>query len=153
MSSSSSAPVTLEYSTEKSQDTILADVPATDDVAPDVSGSAPDTEVSAPAESVETSPTSGSIIPDLQMIHVFLRSGTYPPKATPVLKRRIRAKSLSFVVQGEDLMHKGPKGALTRVIFDDVEKDRIVRNSHGGFGGNHFGQNATIKKVITHLTH
>jgi len=73
----------------------------------------------------------------------------YGEGTTKAEKRRIREKAQYFVVQEGVLYHKNHNNALCRVIVNDDEKQRILTSVHAdAIGGAHYGQNATIKKII-----
>jgi hypothetical protein len=78
----------------------------------------------------------------------YLVSGRYPEEYTKEQKRRLREKSKPFRVEKGELQHKNQKGVFVRVIVDLVERDRVVSSMHEGLGGAHFGQAATVRKVI-----
>ena len=62
-------------------------------------------------------------------------------------KRRLREKAGSFLVTSGELFHKGQDNNVARVIVDDEEKIRVIRQLHEGVVGGHFGQTATILKT------
>jgi len=72
----------------------------------------------------------------------------YPEGMSKDDKRRLREKCASFAVDEGVFMYRGPKGKWCRVIIDPSEKGRIAASLHADVGGAHYGQNATIRKVM-----
>lgn len=81
-------------------------------------------------------------------VFLYLTEKQYADDKSKGDKRRIREKASIFAVQDGILCHKGGKGAITKVIIDVAEKDRLVLALHASsVGGSHYGQNATLKKL------
>ena len=77
----------------------------------------------------------------------YLEKKSYPGKCTKNDKRRLREKAGSFLVTSGELFHKGKDNKVARVIVDDEEKIRVIRQLHEGVGGGHFGQKQRTASV------
>jgi len=77
----------------------------------------------------------------------YLKSNLYPPGSSKNEKRAIRQQAKSFRLKDGVLYHIHHKKE-TKVVTDNEEKERIIRNMHSeAAGGGHFGQNVTLAKI------
>ena len=90
-------------------------------------------------------------IVSLSHVKAYLQESKYPEGFKKDDKRRLREKSQSFKVKGDELYHtvKGKLGVETLVICDDVRKQQILTRMHSGIVRRcYYGQNAKIAKFL-----
>ena len=82
----------------------------------------------------------------------YITTGTYPCNFTNIEKKGVRQQAKQFTVIHNSLfyVHKNKASGIVthrQVVYDLVEKKRIIEAHHDGVDGGHLGRDKTYAKV------